>query len=233
MAEGRRAFVEGVSGIESGEECERIAPFISAFADGEASEVDAAAVRRHMRGCAGCRAVLRESREVPARVAALAPAGLLLTPHAAAPAGHGIHALGSWLHARATEVTLRGQELFEAATAHKAAAVAASAAAIAGGGIATMQATAPARNPHRHARVVVRHPLRQIPASRPKQSAPRRHHASNARRASLAAQPSSPAQPLAAPHRAEPALPPPAPPAPKPRAKSPRPAPPQAGEFGP
>jgi hypothetical protein len=125
-----------------------------------------AAVRRHLRGCAGYRAVLRESREVPARVAALAPAGLLLTPQAAAPAGHGLHALLSWLNARATELALRGQELFEVATAHKAAAVAASAAALAGGGIATMQATAPVHHPPAHPHAADRPPVNGQPTSR-------------------------------------------------------------------
>src|SRR3954453_19782757 len=37
LAEGRRAFLKRVAGIEAGAECERLAPLISKVADGEAS----------------------------------------------------------------------------------------------------------------------------------------------------------------------------------------------------
>lgn len=151
LAEGRQSFMQRVERIESGAECKRLAPLLSAAADGEAGADDMLDLRRHMRGCLACRAALREARHVPARVAALAPAGVVLAPHlgtevAAAP--DRLHAAWQWLHGQATSLALRGQEAFETVAAHKAVAVAASAAVLAGGGAATIQAVpdhAPAR----------------------------------------------------------------------------------------
>src|SRR4051812_20633523 len=93
LTEGRRAFLRGVERIERGAECERLAPLLSALADGEATARDMAALRPHLRSCLSCRAALRDAREVPARVAALAPLGLL--------AGAGVHAggPGGWIGA--------------------------------------------------------------------------------------------------------------------------------------
>jgi anti-sigma factor RsiW len=60
LAEGRKAFLERVAGIESGAECERLAPLLSKLADGEAVAEDLAALRPHLRTCLACRARLRE-----------------------------------------------------------------------------------------------------------------------------------------------------------------------------
>lgn len=88
LAEGRQAFLRGLSQIESGAECERLAPQLSALADGEATPADREALRPHLATCLACRARLRENRAVPARVAALAaPAALM--PAAADAAGIG------------------------------------------------------------------------------------------------------------------------------------------------
>jgi hypothetical protein len=135
LTEGRRSFMQRVERIESGAECERLAPLISAMADGEASAQDMAALRPHLRTCLSCRAALRDARETPARVAALAPVGLLAGAH-----GHdsALRSLAAWLHERTTALFLRGQDLIEAASAHKIAA-AASVAALGGGGIATVE----------------------------------------------------------------------------------------------
>lgn len=76
LAEGRQAFVRRVAGIESGVECERLAPKLSAFADGEAPPADVALLRRHLRGCLACRASLREHYLAPAAVGALLSATL-------------------------------------------------------------------------------------------------------------------------------------------------------------
>ena len=73
LAEGRQSFVRRVAGIESGAECERLAPKLSAFADGEAPAADVTVLRRHLRGCLGCQADLREHQLAPAAVAALTP----------------------------------------------------------------------------------------------------------------------------------------------------------------
>src|SRR3954452_25093040 len=118
LAEGRTSFLRRVDGIEAGDECERLAPLVSAAADGEASAEDMLAVRRHLRSCLACRAALREARSVPARVAALAPAGLLLVPHGGG-AGGPLHGAWSCLHERLAALVLRGHEALDLAAAHK------------------------------------------------------------------------------------------------------------------
>jgi RNA polymerase sigma factor (sigma-70 family) len=75
LAEGRQSFLRRVKGIESGAECARLEPKLSALADGEARGEDLAIVRRHLRGCAACRATLREHHLAPAAIGALAPEG--------------------------------------------------------------------------------------------------------------------------------------------------------------
>ena len=151
ITEGRRAFAERVRGIESGAECERLAPLLSALADGEASAEDMAALRPHLRGCLACRSTLREYRAAPARVAALAP-----VIGVAAPAGGG--SLLDWLHAHAAHAAMRVQSLIEAASTSKAAAVVGASAALAGGGVAAVHELEPAHHHHRHPpRVQVRH----------------------------------------------------------------------------
>jgi RNA polymerase sigma factor (sigma-70 family) len=159
LAEGRLSFLARVDGIESGAECRRLAPLLSAAADGEADAEDMLALRRHMRTCLTCRAALREARSVPARVAALAPAALVLAPRGADAATAGpIHGAWRWLHERLAALALRGHDVVELASAHKAAAVAASAAALAGGGAATIEATGhdAARPPDRGAQAANR-----------------------------------------------------------------------------
>ena len=131
LTEGRRSFLERVTGIETGEECERLAPQLSVLADGEASAEDLAALRPHLRTCLSCRARLREFRAVPSRVAALAPV---------AAAGDGgqlrgmLESLVGATQDKAAALGERAHSAAELATGQKVAAVAASAAALAGGG---------------------------------------------------------------------------------------------------
>src|SRR5689334_9962786 len=73
LTEGRRSFLKRVAGIESGAECERLAPLISKVADGEASPEEMRSVRPHLKGCLACKATLREYRAAPARLAGLVP----------------------------------------------------------------------------------------------------------------------------------------------------------------
>jgi RNA polymerase sigma factor (sigma-70 family) len=131
LSEGRAAFTRSVERIESGAECERLAPLLSALADGEATARDMAVLRPHLRTCLTCRAALRDAREVPARVASVAPLGFALPS---------LRGWWDWLHDRLVGVAVRGQDLIEVASSHKlAAAAAASAAAIGGGaGIAAV-----------------------------------------------------------------------------------------------
>jgi len=136
LTEGRRSFHDRLAGIESGAECERLAPLVSALADGEARAEDMAALRPHLRTCLVCRARLRDYRAAPARVAALVPpiAGLPLL----AALRDAWHASSAWLHERAASAAVRWHATVEAAAAHKFAAVTASTAVLAGGGAATV-----------------------------------------------------------------------------------------------
>ncbi|MBA3420858.1 MAG: sigma-70 family RNA polymerase sigma factor [Thermoleophilaceae bacterium] len=77
LAEGRQSFLKRVAGIESGAECQRLEPKLSALADGEAGDEDLAVLRRHLRRCSACRATLREQYLAPEVVGALAPTALL------------------------------------------------------------------------------------------------------------------------------------------------------------
>ncbi|MDQ3647065.1 MAG: sigma-70 family RNA polymerase sigma factor [Actinomycetota bacterium] len=140
LVEGRRAFLERVTSIESGAECELLAPRLSALADGEGTAIDLAAVRPHLKTCLACRARLREFRAVPARVAALAPAGAIAGAGAdAGPARSFFESLMGSAQHKASAFGDRAHHVLELAGAQKGAAVAASAAALAGGGAITAE----------------------------------------------------------------------------------------------
>jgi RNA polymerase sigma factor (sigma-70 family) len=228
LTEGRRSFLQKVEGIESGAECERLAPALSALADGVATSRDMAALRPHLRTCLSCRAALRDAREVPARVAALAPIGLVAAGHASAPRG-----VLDWLNERLTWLALRGQDLIETASSHKLAAAAASAAALGGGGIATVEVSHHHARPPGHHRHHARHARVERTPAAPRWQPPRavaaqppvHHRRVRPRRAPAPPEPPSPSP------SPSPAVVHPAPPAPAPRATPP--PEPQTGEFGP
>jgi RNA polymerase sigma factor (sigma-70 family) len=73
LAEGRERFRRLLSRSEDGSRCEELRPLLSAFCDGEAGSQVSAALREHLRACAGCRATLRAYRAAPSAAAALAP----------------------------------------------------------------------------------------------------------------------------------------------------------------
>ncbi|HEU4978574.1 MAG TPA: sigma-70 family RNA polymerase sigma factor, partial [Solirubrobacteraceae bacterium] len=144
LAEGRASFLATYAGIESGEECRRLAPALSAMVDGEALPEQLVELRAHLRHCGGCRAAVRELHDA-ARPLALVLPGLALAgglpagggsllDRVAAGAGRLLDAVGHGLHERAASALVRGQALADAASAGKIAAIAASAAAVAGGG---------------------------------------------------------------------------------------------------
>jgi RNA polymerase sigma factor (sigma-70 family) len=62
ITEGRQAFQQAFNGIESGAECDRLAPIVAAVAVGEATADEVAAVRPHLSTCLACRARLRRHR---------------------------------------------------------------------------------------------------------------------------------------------------------------------------
>ena len=156
LTEGRRAFLRRVAAIQGGGECERLAPLLSALADGEASAEQLSVLRPHMRTCLACRAALKEFRAVPAKVAGLLPSagaangdgrvrGFIESAVAnvqdrlqAAFGGaqqKADSALGAVQHKTAA-LSERAHAATELAVGQKLAAVAASAAALAGGGTA-------------------------------------------------------------------------------------------------
>jgi RNA polymerase sigma factor (sigma-70 family) len=167
LTEGRRRFLDRVAGIESGAECDRLAPLLSALADGEARDVTL--LRPHLRGCLGCRATLRSYREAPARVAALLPP-IAVVAGADAPALglRGMEGILHWMHERSLGLAMRVQGLAEMASAPKVAAVAASTAAIAGGSVATVHKLPdpqPSRIEHRAKHDLTRAASRPAPAA--------------------------------------------------------------------
>jgi RNA polymerase sigma factor (sigma-70 family) len=228
LSEGRRSFLQKIEGIEAGTECERLAPALSALADGVAGARDMAALRPHLRTCLSCRAALRDAREAPARVAALAPVGVLAGGHAP-----GARSVFDWLNERVTWFALRGQDLIETASSHKLAAAAASAAALGGGGIATVEVT----HHHHHARAPVHHRHHHVrrPIVEAAPAAPRWRPPPAPVRAPVARRRArkrhAPVAPRPLPNPPVVAKPTPAP-APPPPQSAPAPEP-QTGEFGP
>jgi RNA polymerase sigma factor (sigma-70 family) len=140
LTEGRQALSVRLAGIQGGIECAKLAPLLSALADGEASAEQLSRLRPHMKTCLACRATLRAFREAPEQVAALSPPVVLL---ASDPGGGPLRSLfESVLGAaqqKAAVVSDRAGAVAELATGQKVAAVAASAAALAGGGTAVDQ----------------------------------------------------------------------------------------------
>ena len=141
LAEGRKSFLERYAGIESGQECERLAPALSAFVDGEADAAQTVALRAHLRQCLACRATMRGLHDASQPLTVVFPATALVV------ANGGVEHTGSFfvrvyetvslhLHERAANSFLRAQAVFDTVTAGKMAAAAASAAAVAGGGFA-------------------------------------------------------------------------------------------------
>jgi RNA polymerase sigma factor (sigma-70 family) len=155
LTEGRRSFLQRYAGIESGAECRRWMPVISAMADGEATPEQILELRPHLRNCPGCRATLKALHDSSAPLSAVLPVPLAA---AATDGGEQItnlflrvyEAIAGGLHERAVHSVTKAQAAIEAAAAGKVAAVAASAAAVAGGGYATVERTVERTTQHEH-----------------------------------------------------------------------------------
>ncbi|HYJ00499.1 MAG TPA: sigma-70 family RNA polymerase sigma factor [Thermoleophilaceae bacterium] len=156
LAEGRQAFLRTLSQIESGAECDRLAPHLSALVDREATPADLEALRPHLATCLACRARLREYRAVPSRVAALVPIAAVATDPAtvSSPLRSLYDTVAGATHDRWTALTAATQERVvaagdrlhqatELAAAQKVAAVAASTVALTGGVVASDHRNAP------------------------------------------------------------------------------------------
>ncbi len=144
--EGNQSFLARYAGIESGAECERWRPLLSALVDGEASTDELLELRPHLRRCSPCRAVVRELHRAQTPLAVIFPiAGVTLATDHAEPAGQVFmrvyESVTSWMTERAASSILRAQMLIDGAagSAAKATAVAATAATVAGGGAVAME----------------------------------------------------------------------------------------------
>ncbi len=170
LTEGRASFLERYAGIESGAECRRWAPVLSAMVDGEATPEQVLEARPHLRNCPGCRATLKALRESSAPLAAVLPVPLVVT--AVSDGGEAVsgvlvrvyEAIAGGVHERAVASATKVQAVLEASAASKVAAVAASAAAVAGGGYATVDRVADQRDSRPPERVVSQTPAPAPPA---------------------------------------------------------------------
>jgi RNA polymerase sigma factor (sigma-70 family) len=157
LTEGRRSFLSRYATIESGAECERWLPVLSAMVDGEATSEQIVDLRPHLRNCPGCRATLRTLQDSAEPLSAVLP-----IPLAAVLGGEDqltnivtrvYETIAGGFHERAVYSLTKAQSAVEAASAGKLAAVAASAAAVAGGGYATVERTIPHRAANKPAKV--------------------------------------------------------------------------------
>lgn len=144
LTEGRRSFLERYADIESGAECERWLPIISAMVDGEATAEQLVDLRPHLRNCPGCRATLSALQDSSRSLTAVLPVPLAIV---SADAGDHISNLltrvyemvAGGIHDRALTSFTKVQAVVETTAAGKAAAIAGAAAAVAGGGYATVE----------------------------------------------------------------------------------------------
>lgn len=146
LTEGRRSFLARYADIESGTECERWLPIISAVVDGEATSEQLIDLRPHLRNCPGCRMTLRTLQDSSAPLAAVMPIPLIAV---AGEAGEHVSSfltrvcemVAGGVHDRAATSVTKVQAVVEATAAGKAAAIAGAAAAVAGGGYASVERT--------------------------------------------------------------------------------------------
>ncbi|HEV2820301.1 MAG TPA: sigma-70 family RNA polymerase sigma factor [Solirubrobacteraceae bacterium] len=174
ITEGRRAFLARFAGIESGEECRRWEPVLSALADGEAGAQELTGVRPHLRNCAGCR------RRLEGLFAARGPLEVVLPPVLAGTVGgqgetashllvRVYETLTGAVQERAAASAMKVQAAFEAAGASKITAVAASAAALAGGGAMAVDTVELPGGGHQRAGAATSHEKRPGRGSAPRQ----------------------------------------------------------------
>lgn len=133
--EGRRAFQAHVSRLESGEECRRIEPLLSTYADGASGPAARRDVELHLENCLACRATLRDFRSTPNDVAAVLPLGAFVGESIGRRGGVGglFENIQAWLNERIA-VLAGGSHAAEAAFVKKASlATAVTLTAVAGG----------------------------------------------------------------------------------------------------
>jgi RNA polymerase sigma factor (sigma-70 family) len=165
VTEGRRAFLARYAGIESGEECRRYESALSAFVDGELAPAEIGGLRRHLRGCGGCRGTLRALRGGQRSLGAVLPVGFAV---GGLDGGESVfaaivrlyEAVAGHAQDRAMAIAAKTQVAVEATGVMKVAAVAGAAAVVAGGGAVT---TADVERGPVAAQPVVQQAARQAP----------------------------------------------------------------------
>lgn len=166
LTEGRRSFLSRYATIESGAECQRWLPVISAMVDGEASAEQLMSLRPHLRNCPGCRTTLKTLRESSEPLSAVLPIPLVAVAAGSQEQLMNLltrvyETVAAGFHERAIYSFTKAQTAVEAASAGKLAAVAASAAAVAGGGYATVEReVGNARGHSKPAKVMTDPPIR-------------------------------------------------------------------------
>jgi RNA polymerase sigma factor (sigma-70 family) len=158
LSEGRRSFLSRYAIIESGAECERWLPVISAMVDGETTPDQLMELRPHLRNCASCRATLGVLRGSSKPLSMVLPIPLLAVgagrgEHVTDLVTRGYETVANGFQERAVHAATKLQALFEAASTGKVAAVAASAAVAVGGGYATVERKVPVKQQHKPAKV--------------------------------------------------------------------------------
>jgi RNA polymerase sigma factor (sigma-70 family) len=146
LTEGRRSFLSRYADIESGAECERWLPVISAMVDGEATSDQLIELRPHLRNCPGCRATLKALQDSSQPLAAVLPVPLAAVAldgaeHVSSVLTRVYELVAGGLHDRAASSMMKIQAVAETTMAGKTAAIAGAAAAVAGGGYVTVERT--------------------------------------------------------------------------------------------
>lgn len=146
LYEGRRAFISRYAGIESGEECKRWEPLLSALVDGEATNEQLVELRPHLRQCGSCRGVVREMHRTSAPLAAVFPAASLAAADTQLDQAGNVfirtfEACTTWASERSASSLVRAQIVTESAfgAAGKVTAVVAATAAAASGGTVALE----------------------------------------------------------------------------------------------
>ena len=206
LYEGRRAFISRYAGIESGEECKRWEPLLSALVDGEATNEQLVELRPHLRQCGSCRGVVREMHRTSAPLAAVFPAASLAAAGTQFDQAGNVfvrtyEAFTTWASERSASSLVRAQIVTESAfgaAGKVTAVVAATAAAASGGAVALDQVSSGTSQAPQLARLSARAVSSSASERSRAEQAERRARQQARRRAQAAEEAAAAATPVAA-----------------------------------
>ena len=206
LYEGRRAFISRYAGIESGEECKRWEPLLSALVDGEATNEQLVELRPHLRQCGSCRGVVREMHRTSAPLAAVFPAASLAAAGTQFDQAGNVfvrtyEAFTTWASERSASSLVRAQIVTESAfgaAGKVTAVVAATAAAASGGAVALDQVSSGTSQAPQLARLSARAVSSSASERSRAEQAERRARQQARRRAQTAEEAAAAATPVAA-----------------------------------